>query len=120
MPHYSPNPHEDIEILDIPPPCIDSLDPWAHPSLGWRLNSSPCGLTFNIKVLNEIGELVTVPFYQVDLSALEPEILVICGCNCAIHTRPLHACADPYPRPMLTKKQALMFHEGQVYTPLVD
>jgi hypothetical protein len=51
---------------------------------------------------------------------LFPELLLTCRHNCPIHFCPLHAYADPYPHPALTKKQEFTFTPDQSFTKLVN
>jgi hypothetical protein len=42
------------------------------------------------------------------------------GLGCPVHSNPLHARPDQYPRPTLTEEQMQLFRGGEVFTPMVN
>jgi hypothetical protein len=95
--------------------------PGFHPGVGWLVNHNKDwnAPMFQDLITDSLVETITA-FYRYDFNTTSPELLLTCGCHCPIHSRPLHACADPYPCPALTKKQEFAFAPDQPFTRLVD
>jgi hypothetical protein len=66
------------------------------------------------------GSPIQAPFYTYDFLPDYPELLLSRGRNCPSHSRPLRAREDPYPRRVLTSKEAYTFFPGETFTPMVD
>jgi hypothetical protein len=66
------------------------------------------------------GRMVEAPFYRYDFLPDYPELLLSRGCNCPNHSHPLRAREDPYPRRVLTSKEAYTFFPGETFAPMVD
>ena len=95
--------------------------PGVYPGPGWvrNINYSNNTPVYPEYVVDNDMELLAA-YYQYDLETSEPELLLTRGRNCRVHSRPLHARASPYPRPMLTRKQEFTFYPGQEHSKLVD
>jgi len=95
--------------------------PGVYPGPGWvrNINHSSNTPVYPEYILDNNMELLAA-YYQYDLDTTEPELLLTRGRNCRVHSRPLHARANPYPRPMLTRKQEFAFYPGQSHSKLVD
>jgi hypothetical protein len=63
---------------------------------------------------------IQAPFYRYDFLPDYPKLLLSQGRNCSSHSRPLRAREDPYPRRVLTSKEAYTFFPGETFTPMVD
>jgi hypothetical protein len=66
------------------------------------------------------GSPIHAPFYRYDFLPDYPELLLLRGCNCPSHSRPLRVREDPYPQRVLTSKEAYTFFPGKTFTPMVD
>jgi hypothetical protein len=66
------------------------------------------------------GEPIQAPFFRYDFLPDYPELLLSRGRNCLNHSRPLRARENPYPRRVLTSKEAYTFYPGETFTPMVD
>jgi hypothetical protein len=66
------------------------------------------------------GRPIDAPFYRYDFIPDYPELLLSWGRNCPSHSHPLHAREDPYPRRVLTSKEAYTFFPGETFTPMVN
>jgi hypothetical protein len=95
--------------------------PGFHPGAGWFVNHNE---DWNAPMFQDLipnGQVETVAaFYKYDFDTTSPELLLTRGRHCPVHSRPLHARADPYPRPALTKKQEFAFAPDQPFTRLID
>src|SRR5260370_41691223 len=63
---------------------------------------------------------IIAPFFRYDFTPDYPEIILSRGCHCANHSRPLRTRADPYPRRVLTRKEAYTFYPNETFSPMVD
>jgi hypothetical protein len=95
--------------------------PGFHPGVGWLVNHNEDwnAPMFQDLITDGLVETVTA-FYKYDFDTTSPELLLTRGPHCPVHSRPLHAHANPYPRPALTKKQDFTFAPDQPFTRLVD
>jgi hypothetical protein len=66
------------------------------------------------------GSPIHAPFYRYDFLLDYPELLLSRGRNCPSHLRPLRVREDPYPRRVLTSKEAYTFFPGETFTPMVN
>jgi hypothetical protein len=107
---------DDETHISLPEPL-----PGFHPGVGWLVNHNE---DWNAPMFQDLitdGLVETIAaFYCYDFDTTSPKLLLTRGCHCSVHSRPLHACADPYPRPALTKKQEFAFAPDQPFTRLVD
>ena len=95
--------------------------PGFHPGVGWQVNHNKDWNTPMFQDLITDGLVETVAtFYHYDFDTTSPELILTRGRHCPIHSCPLCARANPYPRPALTKKQEFMFAPDQPFTKLVD
>jgi hypothetical protein len=79
----------------------------------------PYGIEFVFPIPHDSGEM-PAPFIQCDFTEPFPVLRATRGRNCSVHTRPLRARPDPYPRPAFEPKQEFLFHDDQVFTTAVD
>jgi hypothetical protein len=95
--------------------------PGEYPGPEWRRNWDEDTQT---PIYNEVirqGPIeVVATFFRYDMDTSSPELLLTMGRHCVVHSRFLHARADPYPRPALTRKQLFSFSDSQPFTKLVD
>jgi hypothetical protein len=66
------------------------------------------------------GRPIEALFYRYDFLPNYPELLLLQGRNCPSHSRPLRAREDPYPRRVLTSKEAYTFFPRETFTPMVN
>jgi hypothetical protein len=66
------------------------------------------------------GRPMEAPFYRYDFIPNYPELLLSQGRNCSSHLYPLRERQDPYPRRVLTSKEAYTFFPGEMFTPMVN
>jgi hypothetical protein len=66
------------------------------------------------------GSPIHALFYRYDFLPDYPELLLSRGRNCPSHSHPLRAREDPYPRRVLTSKEAYTFFPGETFTPMVN
>jgi len=66
------------------------------------------------------GREIITPFFCYDFAPDYLEIILSRGCNCANHSRPLHAQPDPYPHRVLTRKEAYTFYPNETFSLMVD
>src|SRR5216684_6494872 len=66
------------------------------------------------------GREIITPFFHYDFTPDYPEIILSHGRNCANYSRPLRAQPDPYPRRVLTQKEAYTFYPNETFSPMVD
>ena len=66
------------------------------------------------------GREIIAPFFRYDFTLDYPEIILSRRHGCANHSRPLRAQADPYPRRVLTRKEAYTFYPNETFSPMVD
>ncbi len=118
MPSLAPMEEDDNDNTHILSP--EPL-PSFHPGVGWFVNHDKARDTPIIPNLILDSQTETIaPFYQYNFDMESPELLLTCGCNCCIHSCPLRAHADPYPRATLTHKQEFSFHPNQPFSKLVN
>jgi hypothetical protein len=95
--------------------------PGFHPGVGWFVNHNE---DWNAPMFQDLitdGPIETVAaFYSYDFDTASPELLLTRGRHCPVHSHPLHAHADPYPCPALTKKQEFTFAPDQPFMKLVN
>ena len=60
------------------------------------------------------------PFIRITTNEGDPQLEATLGRGCPVTRRPLYACPDPYPRPMLMDTQMEVFQGGKLHTPLVN
>ena len=75
-------------------PTPDGPQPGVFPGPGWHDNWDATG-TRHFFVIPDREQNTIAPFILYDLSCPFPELLATQGCGCTIHSRPLHARADP-------------------------
>jgi hypothetical protein len=116
---HSPTP-EPQEERESSPPTSTAETPGAHPGPGWIPNVNEEGILHEYTV--PVGEegLEIAPFFQYDFDTDTPEILLTRGRNCRVHARFLRARSQPYPCPILTQQQKLLFRRNERHTRLVD
>jgi hypothetical protein len=75
---------------------------------------------FDVTVPGGPEELEIAPFIQYDFDTDSPELLTTLGRRCPTYSIPLHAKHRPYPLPIFTRKERLLFHDRESFAPLVD
>ena len=101
-------------------PSPTGSQPGVNPGPGWQLNSRDGGPRPEVLIPDENHGTQIAPYILYDMDTESPEILATRGRGCTVHSRPLRACADPYPRPVFTRKQEFLFSRDEAFTPLVD
>ena len=75
-------------------PTPEGPQPGVFPGPGWRDNWDASG-TRHFFVIPDGEQDTITPFISYNLNCPFPELLATQGHGCTIHSRPLHACADP-------------------------
>jgi len=100
------------------PSPIDS-QPSTHPGPGWQDNFDATG-TRHLFVIPLGDEDVIAPFICYDLRNPFPELLATNGCNCTVHSRPLHAASQTSRISPLSPRNELFFHPDLELTRGID
>ena len=75
-------------------PTLEGPRPEVFPGPGWCNNWDATGTRHFFVIPNGKQETIT-PFISYDLNCPFPKLLAIQGLSCTVHSRPLHARADP-------------------------
>jgi hypothetical protein len=113
----TPEPQEEGELTPEP---TTAEAPGEYPGPGWIPNIDEEGVVHEYTVPVGEEDLEIAPFFQYDLEVEPPEIRLTQGRNCRVHSRLLRARARPYPCPILTSQQRLLFRERERHTRFVD
>jgi hypothetical protein len=113
----TPEPQEEGELT---PELTTEEAPGEYPGPGWIPNIDEEGVVHEYTVPVGEEDLEIAPFFQYDLEVEPPEIRLTQGRNCRVHSRLLRARARPYPCPILTSQQRLLFREKERHTRFVD
>jgi len=112
---------EDEDREETQTPAPGSPMPGVHPGFGWFCNANEeTGSPIFREYVVDDGLEIIAPYYQLDMDTDSPELLLTRGRRCTVHSRTLRARKDPYPRPVLTRKQRYSFEANQPFSRLVD
>jgi hypothetical protein len=114
----SPPPDFDYHPCTPTPKVVEEFR--VIPGDDWHRNIEGVSLQHDYTIPGLGGRPIDAPFYRYDFIPDYPELLLSQGCNCPSHSCPLHAREDPYPRRVLTSKEAYTFFPGETFTPMVD
>jgi hypothetical protein len=95
-------------------------EPRVIPGDDWLYNIDGLSPKHSYTIPGLGGRMVEAPFYRYDFLSNYPELLLLWGRNCPSHSHLLRAREDPYPRWVLTCKEAYMFFPGEMFTPMVN
>jgi hypothetical protein len=90
------------------------------PGDDWHRNIDGVAPQHDYTILGLGGRPMDTPFYRYNFLPDYPELLLLRGHNCPNYSCPLRAREDPYPRRVLTSKEAYTFFPGETFTPMVD
>ena len=71
-------------------------------------------------VIPDSKEDVIATFICYDMTSPFPELLATNGCNCTIHSHPLHARADAQPHTPLSPRDKLLFVNKLPYSSAIN
>jgi hypothetical protein len=94
--------------------------PGVRPDQSWRHNFEEPGYHFFKLIPDITGQLHIAPFVCIDLSALNPQLLITNGHNCLVHSRPLHMRPKEEAHATYDHRQNFLFTESQLHSPAVD
>ena len=94
--------------------------PGVLPSPEWYHNFEELGYQFFKLITNLTGQLHIAPFICIDLMAPSPQLLITNGCNCLVHSCPLHARPKETPHTTYDCRQNFLFNRRQLHTPAID
>jgi hypothetical protein len=114
----SPPPDFDYHPRTPTPEVIEEFG--VIPGDDWHRNIEGVSPQHDYTILGLGGRPIDAPFFRYDFIPDYPELLLSRGHNCPSHSRPLRAREDPYPRKVLTSKEAYTFFPGETFTPMVD
>jgi hypothetical protein len=90
------------------------------PGDDWHRNIEGVVPQHNYTIPGLEGRPIEAPFYRYDFVPNYPELLLSRGRNCPSHSHPLRAREDPFPRRVLTSKEAYTFFPGETFMLMVD
>jgi hypothetical protein len=114
----SPPPDFDYCPCTLTPKVVE--EPRVIPRDDWHRNIEGLAPQHSYTIPGLGGRMVEAPFYRYDFLPDYPKLLLSRGCNCPSHSYPLRARENPYPRRVLTSKEAYTFFPGETFTPMVD
>ena len=90
------------------------------PGPEWFCNFEDPGYRFFKLIADPTGQLHIAPFVYINLMAPSPQLLMMNGKNCPIHSHPLHARPEEISHAAYDCRQNFLFNGQQLHTPAVD
>jgi hypothetical protein len=109
-------------LQDPSPPLYNNNEPQprTHPGFLWNENLVDGTFKFPQFTLLDGNKQYAAPFYYINMEDKYPTISITEGHNCPIQSIPLCAQPHPYPKPLLTQKEELLFHDRECFMPLIN
>jgi hypothetical protein len=114
----SPPPDFDYRPCTPTPEVVEEFR--VIPGGNWHQNIKGVAPQHDYTIPGLGGWPMDAPFYRYDFLPDYPKLLLSRGCNCPSHSHPLRVREDPYPRRVLTSKEAYTFFPGETFTPMVN
>jgi len=102
-------------------PTPNGPQPGVHPGPGWARNCEDRGINFIFLIPTDPPQRQEIaPFVTIDWNTTSPKLLGTRGRGCSVHSKPLHARADEFPRAALDRRQEFFFADNQTHSDGVD
>ena len=100
-------------------PSLTGPQPGVHPGPSWIENWTEINM-HHYFVISDGKEDTIATFVCYDMTGLFPELLATNGCNCTVHSHPLHTCTNAQPRIPLSPHDKLLFVDKLIYSSAID
>jgi len=92
-----------------------------HPGPGWAKNCEDHGINYVFLIPTDPPQRCEIaPFVTIDWNTASPELLGTRGRGYPVHSKPLHARADEFPRAAFDRRQEFFFADHQTHSDGVD